>query len=134
MATSLTVRLKADPTYEVRLKPDATYEVSTRRRVAAVDDHVFDGAAAGAPECGGFLVLRRFEARRALLERGKLDHHEAMEVLGPFHDSVSAAARQNLPAVAADDLRHAIGIPLVLHGIGDLRARDPIGRHQSNPL
>src|SRR6185369_6679441 len=75
------------------------------------------------------LIYRRLEACHALLERWELDHDEPMEVVRSFVDLVSAAARENLAAMLGDDRRHEVCIFLVLNRIGDLRARNPIGRH-----
>ena len=76
--------------------------------VAAVDHHVLDDAAAGASECRRRLILRGLEAGDALLERGELDHDEAMEVVRSFVDVIPAAARQDPAAVLGDDCRHEV--------------------------
>ena len=69
--------------------------------VTPIDHHVLDDAAAGASECRRCLILRGFEAGDALLERGELDHDEAMEVVRSFVDVIPAAARQDLPPCLA---------------------------------
>src|SRR5215470_2363460 len=105
--------------------------VSTRRRIAAFDDDVLHDARTAAAKRRRVAILLRFEAGDRAIERGKLDHDEAVERLGAFHDAISPAAREDLAAVARDDLGYAVGIPLVLRGIVDLGASDPVGRHDS---
>ena len=83
------------------------------RRIASFNDHVLDHAAAGAAECGCFLVLGGFEARDSLLERRELDHDEAIERFRTFVDSIPAATGEDGAPVAIDDLRDAVCVLLV---------------------
>src|SRR5262245_1893799 len=69
------------------------------RGVGAFDNHVFDLAGAVAAERGRSLVFGRVEAADGLLEGGKLDHDEAVELLRPFHDLIASATGQDLAAV-----------------------------------
>src|SRR5262249_13586415 len=62
-------------------------------------------------------------------EAGELDDDEAVEFLRPLEDLELAAARQELAAEFLDDRRREIGVFLVLLGVVDLRACDPIGDH-----
>src|SRR5882757_8035750 len=77
----------------------------------------------------GGLVLGRVVAGDRALEAGELDDDEAVELLRPLEDFELAAARQELAAEFPDDRRRQIGVLLVLLGVVDLRARDPIGDH-----
>src|SRR5215472_15352730 len=77
----------------------------------------------------GLKVLRRFVAGDRLLEARELDDDEAVEFLRAFEDLELAAARQDLAAELLQDARYQVGVLLVLIGIVDLRARDPIGDH-----
>ncbi len=99
------------------------------RRLDSLDDDGLDLAGAAAAECGGLGVLVRGEAGDALLKGRKLDQRETLKLLRAFHDLEAAAARQNLAAVLGEDGRHLIGVFLVLGGIVDPGARDPIGWH-----
>src|SRR5690606_12954559 len=54
---------------------------------------------------------------------------EAVEFVRPLHDLVPAAARQHLAAVLGDDVGDQIRVLLVLDRIVDLRAGNPIRRH-----
>src|SRR5438270_9281421 len=69
---------------------------SVGRVLHPFDDDILDDAGAAATERCGFLILRRVEARDSLLERRKLDHDEAMESFGAFHDLIAAATREDL--------------------------------------
>src|ERR1700730_2282033 len=75
------------------------------------------------------LVLGRVVAGDRALEARELDDDEAVELLRPLEDLELAAARQELAAEFPDDRRRQIGVLLVLLGVVDLRARDPIGDH-----
>src|SRR6516164_1917818 len=78
---------------------------------------------------GGLKVLGRFVAGDRLLEARKLDDDEAVEFLRAFEDLELAAPRQELAVELRDDRRRQIGVLLVLLGVVDLRARDPISDH-----
>src|SRR5262249_35448421 len=97
--------------------------------VAGFDNNSFDFARAAAAEGRGTVVFGRGEAGDALLEGGKLDHHEAVELGRPFHDLAAAAARKHFAAELGDDTRHEVGVFLVLGRIVDLGSRNPVGRH-----
>jgi len=77
----------------------------------------------------GLKVLGRFMAGDRLFEARKLDHDEALEFLRALKDLELAAARQKLAAEFPDDRRCQISVLLVLLGVVDLRARDPISDH-----
>src|SRR5215470_13430590 len=77
----------------------------------------------------GFEVLGRLVAGDRLLEARELDDDEAVEFLRALEDLELAAARQELAAELLEDAWHQVGVLLVLIGIVDLRARDPIGDH-----
>ena len=64
-----------------------------------------------------------------LFEARELDHDEAVEFLRAFKDLELAAARQELAAEFPDDGRCQISVLLVLLGLVDLRASDPISDH-----
>jgi hypothetical protein len=72
------------------------------------------------------VVFGRGEAGDALLESGELDHHETVEFVRTFHDLVATTAREHLAAEPGDDVRHQIGVLLVLGGIVDLGTRNPV--------
>src|SRR5262245_49225677 len=74
-------------------------------------------------------VLGRFAAGDRLLEARELDDDEAVEFLRALEDLELAAARQDLAAELLEDAWYQVGVLLVLIGIVDLRARDPIGDH-----
>src|SRR5258708_24867550 len=74
-------------------------------------------------------VLGRVVAGDRALEAGELDDDEAVERPRPLEDPELAAARQDRAAEFPDDRRRQIGVLLVLLGVVDLRARDPIGDH-----
>ena len=74
-------------------------------------------------------VLGRFVACDRLLEVRELDDDEAVEFLRALENLELAGARQELAAEFPDDRRRQIGVLLVLLGVVDLRARDPIGDH-----
>src|SRR5260370_25260155 len=101
-------------------------------RIAAFDNNRFDFAGAAAAEGGGTVVFGRGEAANALLEGWKLDQCEAVELGGPFHDLVPAAAGEHLAAELGDDARHEVGVFLVFDRIVDLGSRNPVGRHGSS--
>ena len=63
------------------------------------------------------------------LERGEFDDDVTLEFFGPLEGLVAAAAGERLAAELADDLRHPVGIFLVLDGIVDFHARDPVCDH-----
>ena len=65
-------------------------------------------------------------AGEGLLEARELDDDEAVEFIGALEDLELAAARQDLAAERLQDARHQLGVLLVLIGVVDLRARDPI--------
>src|SRR6266849_3922082 len=96
-----------------------------------LDDDVLDLAGAAAPERRGLIVFGRGEAGDRLPEGRELDDDEAVEFLRPLHDPELAAAREHLAAVAGNDIRHEVGVFLVLDGIDDPRPGDPIGRHRN---
>src|SRR5882724_11548365 len=77
----------------------------------------------------GLKVLGRFVAGDRLLEARELDDDEAVEFLRALKDLELAAARQELAAELLEDAWYQVGVLLVLIGIIDLRARDPIGDH-----
>jgi hypothetical protein len=77
----------------------------------------------------GLKVLGRFVAGDRLFEARELDHDEAVEFLRALKDLELAAARQELAAEFPDDRRCQISVLLVLLGVVDLRARDPISDH-----
>src|SRR5262249_59675329 len=77
----------------------------------------------------GLKVLGRFVAGDRLFEARELDHDEAVEFLRALKDLELASARQKLAAEFPDDRRCQISILLVLLGVIDLRARDPISDH-----
>src|SRR6478609_5648683 len=97
--------------------------------IAAFNDDSLDLAGTLAAKGGSTVVFRRGEAGDALLEGRKLNHHEALELVGAFHDLIAAAARHHLAAELGDDTRHEVGVLLVFDGIIDLRSGNPIGRH-----
>src|SRR5919108_3942191 len=107
----------------------ASSALGSWRGVAPVDDDGLDLTGATAPEGRCSVVFRRGEAGDPLFKGWKLDNDEAAEFVWPFHEPVAAAARQYLAAEPGDDLRHQIGISLVLDGIIDLGSCNPIGRH-----
>src|SRR5882672_7423510 len=76
-----------------------------------------------------FPVLLRVEAGDALLEGRELDDDEAVESLRTFESLIARAAREHLRAVLREDRGYAVRVLLVFHGIVDLGARYPIGRH-----
>jgi len=76
-----------------------------------------------------YVVQPAVEAGDALLESRKLDHDEAVEFLGALEYPVAPAAREHLRAVFREDRRHAVGVFLVLDGIVDPGAGDPVGGH-----
>ena len=78
---------------------------------------------------GDLKVLGRFVAGDRLLEARELDDDEAVEFLRALKDLELAATRQERAAEFPDDGRRQIGVLLVLLGVVDLRARDPIGDH-----
>ena len=78
---------------------------------------------------GSLKVLGRFVAGDRLLEARKLDDDEAVEFLRAFEDLELAAPRQELAVELPNDRRRQIGVLLVLLGVVDLRARDPISDH-----
>src|SRR5215813_1825922 len=77
----------------------------------------------------GLKIFGRFVAGDRLLEARELDDDEAAEFLRALEDLELAAARQELAAELLEDAWHEVGVLLVLIGIVDLRARDPIGDH-----
>src|SRR6185437_16706162 len=92
-----------------------------------------DLAGAAAAEGGSLVIFARGEAGDALFEARELDHHEALEFVRPLHDLETAAAGQDLAAIAGEDGGNAIGIFLIGDGIDDPRTRDPIGWHGASP-
>src|SRR6476646_11338170 len=74
-------------------------------------------------------VLERVVASHRLLETRELDDDEAAEFIRALENLELAAARQDLAAKLLEDARYLVGVLLVLIGIIDLRARDPIGDH-----
>src|SRR5262245_42922876 len=64
-----------------------------------------------------------------LLEARELDDDEAVEFLRALENLELAAARQDLAAELLQDAWYQVGVLLVLIGIVDLRACDPIGGH-----
>src|SRR5215470_17403833 len=68
----------------------------------------------------GLKVFGRLVAGDRLLEARKLDDDEAVEFLRALED---------LAAELSEDAWYQVGVLLVLIGIVDLRARDPIGDH-----
>src|SRR5262249_4489213 len=105
-----------------------------RRRVAAFDHDGLDLARSFAAEDRSAIVFGRGEAGDTLLERGKFDHHETVELVRPFHDAVAAAAREHLAAALGNDAGNEIGVFLVFDRIIDLGSRNPIGRHVSSSI
>src|SRR6266536_5650680 len=99
-----------------------------------LDDDVLDLAGAVAAKRGGSRVFGRVEAGDRPIEARELDHDEAMKLLRPFHDAELAPARENLAAVAGNDVGHEIRVLLVFDRIDDARPRDPIGRHEGPPF
>src|SRR5262249_50533464 len=77
----------------------------------------------------GLKVLGRFVAGDRLLEARELDDDEAVEFLRALEDLELAAARQDPAAELLEDAWYQVGVPLVLIGVVDLRARDPISDH-----
>src|SRR5215471_11189321 len=77
----------------------------------------------------GLKVFGRFVAGDRLLEARELDDDEAVEFLRALQDLELAAARQDLAVELLEDAWYQVGVLLVLIGIVDLRARDPIGDH-----
>jgi hypothetical protein len=77
----------------------------------------------------GLNVLGRFVAGDRLLEARELDDDEAVEFVRALEDFEFAAARQDLAAELLQDAWYLLGVLLVLVGIVDLRARDPISDH-----
>src|ERR1700737_870186 len=89
----------------------------SRRGFHPLDDHILDLAGALTPERRGFVVFGGGEARARLLEGRELDDDEAVKLLRPLHDAELAAAGEDLAAVAGDDVRHEVGVFLVLDRI-----------------
>src|SRR5262245_40875324 len=79
------------------------------RRIAALDHHQLDLAAAVAAERRRVPVLPGLEAGDAFLQRRELDHDEAVEFLRAFEDPVLAAAGEHLAAVLRHDCGDAVG-------------------------
>src|SRR5215475_12298257 len=77
----------------------------------------------------GLKVFGRLVAGDRLFEARELDDDEAVEFLRALEDLELAAARQDLAAELSEDAWYQVGVLLVLIGIVDLRARDPIGDH-----
>src|SRR5665213_2802415 len=77
----------------------------------------------------GLHVLGRFVAGDRALEAREFNDDEAAEFLRALKDLEFAAARQKFAADLLENARYQVGIHLVLIGIVDLRARDPIGDH-----
>src|SRR5262249_16254284 len=77
----------------------------------------------------GLQVLARFVAGDRLLEGRELDDDEAVEFLRALEDLELAAARQELAAELLEDAGCQVSGLLVLIGIVDLRARDPVADH-----
>src|SRR5262249_20323675 len=75
----------------------------------------------------GLEVFGGLVAGDRLLEARKLDDDEAVELLRALQDPELAAARQDLAAELSEDGWHQVGVLLVLIGIVNLRACDPIG-------
>src|SRR6185437_16656377 len=77
----------------------------------------------------GLAVLARFVAGDRLLEARERDDDETVKFLRALEDLEPAAARQELAAELLQDAGRQVGVLLVLIGIVDLRARDPISGH-----
>src|ERR1044072_4501766 len=102
-------------------------EASPNCGVATFNDDVFDLTGSRAAERGGLLVVDRLEAGNGLLQTWKLDHHEAVEFFWPFHDSVLAAASENLSAELRNDRGYTVGVFLVRDGLDDSGTSYPLG-------
>src|SRR6204780_6024972 len=114
--------------------PPRSGKILDRGRFAAFDDDVFDLAGAVAAEGGRLLVFLRMETGHAGFEGWEFDDDEAGEFLRPFHDLVTAAARQHPALMLGDDGGNAVGIFLVLDRIDDARTRHPVSRHAFLPM
>ncbi len=67
--------------------------------------------------------------RHRLLVRIKLDHHATLRGRPPFHRIAAPATGQEAAAERLEGSRGALGVLLVLLGVGHVHMGDPIGLH-----
>lgn len=67
--------------------------------------------------------------RHRLLVRFELDHHATLRGRPPFHRLATPATGQEAAAECLEGSRGALGVLLVLLGVGHVHMGDPIGLH-----
>ncbi len=77
----------------------------------------------------GLLIQLRPVARHRLLVRIELDHHATLRGMPPFHRLAAPATGQEAAAERLEGSRGALGVLLVLLGVGHVHMGDPIGLH-----
>jgi len=75
------------------------------------------------------LVQRGPVTRQRLLVRIELDHHATLRGRPPFHCLATPATGQETAAECLEGSRGALGVLLVLLGVGHVHMGDPISLH-----